>query len=207
MPQRFSSRIARAAAGACLLCALVATPLHAQRGARVQPRNLGELVAQSAVIVRGYVMSAKVEPHPELRNLSTVVVTLRVAETLKGEPAETLTFRQFIWDVRDRYDAAGYRKGQHVLLLMNPTTRYGLTSPAGLEQGRFRISRDAAGREVAANGYGNAGLFRNLPAQLKRARVGVAPHLSTLIEQHRGGPIALTDLRDLTRQLNALAMR
>jgi hypothetical protein len=192
---------------AVLLVALGAIPLGAQRGALVEPRNLGELVAQSETIVRGYVVSAKVQPHPELSNLSTVVVTLRVAETLKGESRETLTFRQFIWDIRDRMDAARYRKGQYLLLLMNPTTRYGLTSPAGLEQGRFRISRDAAGREVASNGYGNAGLFRDLSAQLKRKRVGVAPHLAALIEQHRAGPIALDDLRELTRQLNALSPR
>ena len=192
---------------AVFLATLWPAPLCAQRGVRAQPRNLGELVVQSAVIVRGYVLSAKVEPHPDLRNLPTVVVTLRVAETFKGEAAQTLTFRQFIWDIRDRYDAAGYRKGQHVLLLMSPTTRYGLTSPAGLEQGRFRISRDAAGREVASNGYGNAGLFRNLPGQLKSKRLAVAPHLAALIEQHRSGPIALADLRDLTRQLSALALR
>ena len=207
MAQAYRLRSAGHAVGVLLLGALCAVPLHSQRGALVQPRNLGELVAQSAVIVRGYVVSAKVEPHPELRNLTTVVVTLRVAETLKGDAWETLTFRQFIWDVRDRYDAASYRKGQHVLLLMNPTTRYGLTSPAGLEQGRFRISRDATGREVASNGHGNAGLFRNLLAQLKSKRLGVAPHLSALIAQHRSGAIALDDLRDLTRQLSALPTR
>jgi hypothetical protein len=194
-------------AASLLVFALCAPPLCAQRGALVEPRNLGELVAQSETIVRGYVVSAKVEPHPELSNLSTVVVTLRVAETLKGDARQTLTFRQFIWDIRDRMDAARYRKGQHLLLLMNPTTRYGLTSPAGLDQGRFRISRDAAGREVASNGLGNAGLFRDLSTQLKSKRVGVAPHLAALMEQHRAGPIALDDLRELTRQLNALPLR
>jgi len=128
-------------------------------------------------------------------------------ETLKGRAQQTFTFRQFIWDIRDRYDFAGYRKGQQVLLLMNPTTRYGLTSPAGIEQGRFRIMRDAAGREVAVNGNGNAGLFRNLPEQIKSKRLAVAPHLATLILQHRAGPIALDDLRELTRQFSAMNPR
>ena len=182
-------------------------PLAAQRGARVQSRNLGELVSQSATIVRGSVVSAKAEKHPELTNLSTVVVTLRVSETLKGDVRETLTFRQFIWDVRDRYDAAGYRKGQELLLLMNPTTRYGLTSPAGLEQGRFRVTRDGAGRQVVANGRGNSGLFQGLSDQLKSKRFKVAPHLSTLIDQRQPGPIPLQDLRDLVLQLGSSQLR
>jgi hypothetical protein len=129
------------------------------------------------------------------------VVTLRVAETLKGDVEPTFTFRQFIWDIRDRYDAAGYRKGQHLLLLMNPPTRYGLTSPAGLEHGRFRISRDAAGHESAVNGRGNAGLFRGLAAQLDRKRVNLGPRAAAMIRQNQAGPIALDDLRELTRQL------
>jgi hypothetical protein len=181
--------------------------VQAQRGAYTQSRNLAELVTQSATIVRGYVVSAKVEPHPELHNLSTVVVTLRVAETLKGEAGETLTFRQFIWDLRDRSDAAGYRKGQHLLLLMNPTTPYGLTSPAGLGQGRFQIARDAAGRETATNGHGNAGLFRGLEAQLKAKRVELAPRFSTLVRDHRSGAVALNDLKQLVQQLDALHLR
>lgn len=183
------------------------SPLAAQRGALVQSRNLGELVSQSSTIVRGSIISTRVEPHPELSNLATVVVTLRVQETLKGDAVQTLTFRQFIWDVRDRYAAAGYRKGQDVLLLMNPVTRYGLTSPAGLDQGRFLISRDALGREVAINGRGNGGLFRRLPQQLKSKRLKVAPHLSALVDQQTPGPIALEDLRDLVRDLDTAATR
>ena len=186
---------------------IFAVPLAAQRGALVQTRNLGELVSRAETIVRGRVASVKVEPHPDLGNLSTVVVTLRVQETLKGEPVQTYTFRQFIWDVRDRYDAAGYRKGQDVLLLLNPVTRYGLTSPAGFDQGRFRISRDAMGREVAANGRGNAGLFLGLTEQLKKKRWKVAPHLSALIERPTAGPIALQDLRELVRELSATPIR
>jgi hypothetical protein len=206
MTSSYRTRLESLAVAAILLL-LAATPAAAQRGAYTRPRNMAELVSQSAVIVRGVVVSAKVEPHPELTHLSTVVVTLRVAETLKGDAAGTFTFRQFIWDLRDRHDAAGYRKGQQLLLLMNPVTRYGLTSPAGLEQGRFRISRDAAGREIAVNGYGNAGLLRNLAEELKSRRVQVSPRLATLIEQHQSGPVSFDDLRDLTGQLNALHLR
>jgi hypothetical protein len=188
-------------AGVCLALLVWSLPAHGQRGALTRSRNLAQLVAQSAVIVRGYVVSARVEPHPDLQHLFTVVVTLRVAETLKGQAGRTFTFRQFIWDVRDRYDAAGYRKGQHLLLLMNPATRYGLTSPAGLEQGRFRIRRDAAGQESAVNGRGNAGLFGGLEQRLQSKRATLGPRAMALIHDQQPGPIALDDLRELTRQL------
>ena len=45
------------------------------------------------------VVSVRMEKHPELTNLDTVVVTLRVRETLKGQAGETFTFRQYVWDL------------------------------------------------------------------------------------------------------------
>ncbi len=186
---------------AVALVFLLGLPVAAQRGAIVLPQNLAELVDQSAVIVRGQVIGARVEPHPELKGLSTVVVTLRVEETLKGQAGATFTFRQFIWDMRDRFDAAGYRKGDYLLLLMIPPSAYGLSSPAGLEQGRFRVVRDAAGKLAAVNGHGNAGLFRELAPALKTRGVKLSPRLAGLVAQPQAGAIALDDLRELIRQI------
>ena len=207
MPRAYPASLGSRAGGVVVLALLAAVPLSAQRGALTRPRNLGQLVEQATVIFRGNVISAHVEPHPELTRLTTVVVTLRVRETLKGEAGPTFTFHQYVWDIRDRYDDAGYRKGQELLLLMNRPTRYGLSSPAGLEQGRFRILRDAQGRATAVNGHGNAGLFRDLEAQLKRQRIGVPPQLATMITEQRAGPVPLGDLKDLVRQLAAASPR
>ena len=127
------------------------------------------------------------------------MVTLRVSETLKGRAQDSYTFRQYIWDVRDRYDVAGYRKGQELLLLMNGSSRYGLTSPVGLEQGRFRIQRDRSGREVAVNGAGNARLFERLhdtPRQGGRGAHGAAGEPR---RQAPRGPLALDELAAMIR--------
>ena len=118
--------------------AVAPTPAGAQRGAMTVPRNLDQLTDRASDIVRGTVVEARIERHPELTALNTVVVTLRLKDTLKGEARGSFTFRQYLWDVRDVYDAAGYRKGQDLLLLMIAPSRLGLTSPAGMEQGRFR---------------------------------------------------------------------
>jgi hypothetical protein len=192
----------RSSARRCLLAVvacLAAAPAVAQRGAITLPRNLDELTDRAQDIVRGTVVEARVEKHPELANLDTVVVTLRVRETLKGGAQGSYTFRQYIWDVRDRYDAAGYRKGQEVLMLMNAPSRYGLTSPVGMQQGRFSIRRDRSGRALAMNGTGNARLFERLAAAPARAQAALSPQQASLVAKHRAGPLAVEDLTALIR--------
>ncbi len=184
-----------------LLLTLASVPGFAQRGALTVPRNLSQLTDRAAVIVRGNVVSARIEKHPEFTNLHTVVVTLRVKETLKGEVGDTYTFRQYIWDIRDRYDVAGYRRGLEVILLMNAPNQHGLTSPAGMEQGRFRVFRDRSGNEVAVNGLGNHGLFHDMETQLAKKGARLSPRLADLVRQQRGGPLAVRDLHDLIHEL------
>ncbi|MBX3703251.1 MAG: hypothetical protein KF822_05715 [Steroidobacteraceae bacterium] len=184
---------------AMLACALLSTPAFAQDGALTVARNLKQLTERSAVIVRGNVVSARVEKHPELRHLDTVVVTLRVRESLKGDAGATFTFRQYVWGLRDRREFAGYRKGQHLLLMLIAPSRHGLSSPAGLEQGRFLISRDAAGRELAVNGRANAGLLEGVGEWFDRERKVLTPELSSRIESHRAGAIPLEELTTLIR--------
>lgn len=184
-----------------LLMVCLAGPAWPQRGAITVARNLGELTDQSAVIVRGFVVRAWVEKHPQFTNLDTIVVTLRVKETLKGEAGRVYSFRQYIWDFRDRQDAAGYRKGQELLLLMNGVNQYGLTSPAGMEQGRFRILRDRSGKETAVNGLGNYGLFRGLETQVEKKGVKLSPGMAALVRQEPGVPLAADNLRELILEL------
>ncbi len=181
-----------------LAALMLATPAAAQRGALTVPRNLEQLTERASDVVRGTVVSAHVEKHPELTNLDTVVVTLRLTDTLKGAAQGSFTFRQFIWDVRDRQDAAGYRKGQDLLLLMIAPSRYGLSSPAGLDQGRFRIERDRKGREVAINGTGNFKLFEGIDAGTKSA-VALSSRQASLIAKHRKGPVAAAELTAMIR--------
>jgi hypothetical protein len=197
LPAETSRR--RPASGLVVLLALaVAAPAAAMRGAMTVPRNLEQLTDRASDIVRGTVVEARVEKHPELTALDTVVVTLRVKRTLKGAAPANFTFRQYIWDARDRHDAAGYRKGQDLLLLMIAPSRHGLSSPAGMDQGRFRIVRDRSGREMAINGAGNARLFEGLGNGGER-KVPLTAQQAGLVARHRGGAIAASDLESLIR--------
>ena len=187
-------------AGICLLLLLAGAgdPAHAQRSAMTTARSLDQLTQEADLIVHGYVKSAAVEPHPQFRNLMTVLVSLEVQDTLKGTPRKTLQFRQFIWDIRDQLDAAGYRKGEELLLMLGPVSKYGLSSSVGLEQGRFRIVRDARGHADAINGRGNAGLFQQAEARAQAQGIKLSVRQSTLLRQ-AAGPVALNDLQDTIR--------
>jgi hypothetical protein len=176
-------------------------PAWAQSGALTLPRNLDQLTGRSADIVRGTVISARVEKHPEFSGLNTVVVQLQVKETLKGQASGVFTFRQYIWDIRGGKDAAGYRKGQELLLMMIEPSRFGLSSPAGLDQGRFVISRDKNGREVAVNGHGNMKLFDGISAQAVAKGIPLSARTASLVQKHVGGPVELRDLTALIREL------
>jgi hypothetical protein len=189
---------------ALLLTALTASaPAFAQQSALTVPRNLEQLTDRAAVIVRGNVVSAHMEKHPELTNLDTVVVTLHVRETLKGQADETFTFRQYVWNLRDRMNAVGYKKGQDVLLMMIAPSRYGLSSPAGVEQGRFRIERDATGREIAINSHNNLRLFDGVGAQMAKEGAVLSPASASLVAKHRRGPVEFRELAALIRELAA----
>ena len=183
-----------------LLACVVAAPVWAQRGALTIPRNLDQLTDRAADIVRGTVVSARVEKHPEFTNLDTVVVTLRVRETLKCHAEGTFTFRQYIWDFRDKLDAAGYRKGQDMLLLMIAPSPYGLSSPAGMDQGRFRIERDRSGRETATNGTSNMRLFDGLRSVADKEGIALSSSQMSLVAKHRKGPVELQELTALIRE-------
>ncbi len=187
-----------------LMAALMApAPALAQQSALTAPRNLEQLIDRAAVIVRGNVVSVRMEKHPELTNLDTVVVALRVRETLKGQAGSNFTFRQYVWDLRGRMNMLGYKQGQDVLLMMIAPSRYGLSSPAGVEQGRFRIERDAAGRELAVNSHDNLRLFDGVGAQMEKEGVVLTPASARLVARRPRGPVELRELTALIRELAA----
>lgn len=184
-----------------LLSLSIAIASVAQRGALTIPSTLEQLTADSQLIVHGYVVSSRVEPHPDYPSLSTVLVEIKVLDVLKGSAPERFQYRQFIWDIRDRMDASGYRKGQEVVLLLGPISKLGLRSPAGLEQGRFVVTKTADGKKLALNGTGNTTLFTEraglMSAPAKKSSVQISAAL-------RSNPKTLT-LEELSRLIRMYA--
>lgn len=171
----------------------------AQSSARTIPQALDQLTTEADVIVHGYVTSVELQPHPQLRNLMTLVVTMSVVETYKGPARRTISFRQYVWDLNPQWPAAEYGKGQELLLLLRPVSEYGLTSPVGLEQGRFLISTDRKGHVTAVNGRGNVGLFDSVVQRAQARSLHLSPRILTVARQHRAGPVPLSDLQEAIR--------
>jgi hypothetical protein len=153
--------------------------------------------------VRGRVIEAYIEKHPTLQNLPTVVVKLRVDETLKGSAETTFSFREFLWQgpIGAGEVPQQYRPGQELLLLMNAPSSYGLSSPAGLEQGTFRIIRDTKGNAYALNGRNNANLFAGATQALGARASRLKASAVTMMTANQPGQLALDDLSSVIRQL------
>ena len=198
------STLAVVAALALFAALFVAVPLAGQHGARVIHRNLAELVGDAGIIVHGRVLSVRSEPHPQYQNLMTVVVTLDVIELLKGQSGAPFTYRQYVWDQRDAQSRLGYKVGDEVLLLMTtPHPQTGLSSPAGLEQGRFRFSLDAQGNRLVSNGFNNGQLFRGMDPASNSKLQSLNVQARTMVTQHRSGPIAYDQLKSVIQALAA----
>lgn len=173
-----------------------------QGSASVAQANLNYLVDNAQTIVRGNVVSATIEPHPQFPNIQTVLVTVAVAKTLKGQAGPTLTFRQYVWNVKDGKRGGGYHKSEQLLLFLNPTSLYGLTSPVGMEQGHFRIVRDSKGQTYAVNGRGNVGLFSNVLTRSAGQGVTLSAQARTILGQS-GGQVPLSTLEETIQALVA----
>jgi hypothetical protein len=154
--------------------------------ARTAQTDLDQMVQQAQTIVRGHVVSAKIEPHPQFPNLQTVVITLSVSKVLKGEVGPKLTFRQFHADADDQSVFARYKGLGEVLLFLNPVSQYGLTSPVGLEQGRFRVLHDGKGNRYVLNGRNNIGLFSQVAAKAANRGITLSSRAIAMLSKSSG---------------------
>jgi hypothetical protein len=186
---------------AALVLLLIAGASWAQHAPLTTQQSLAQMTREAETIVRGRVITAVVEKHPTLTNLGTVVVTLSVSETLKGTAQSTFTFREFLWDFRAREVPSQYRPGTELLLLMIRPSKYGLSSPSGLEQGTFRILPGADGQKVAVNGRNTIGLFSGAVEALSMKQAMLSTSAASTIQFNKPGPVRLQDLSEIVRRL------
>ncbi len=185
------------------LLLLLAPAARSQGSATVARGNLNYLVDNAQTIVRGNVVSAIMEPHPQFANLPTVLVTISVSKTFKGQAATTFSFRQFLFDGKDTTGPGGYHKSEELLLFLNPTSLYGLTSPVGLEQGCFRVLRDNQGNRFALNGRGNVGLFADVATTSSSRGVTFSPQAKAMLAT-TSGRVSLATLEQTVQALVAV---
>ncbi len=162
--------------------------------ARLRFTNRGQcavhLVCRSSILQRtaNYLLTVCLTPggkrkfstelsRSQLKNLMTVVVTMRF-RFYKGNPEDS-DLPQYLWDLRGSLEQRVMQKDRSWSCCW-ARSGDGLTSPVGLEQGRFKVSWDKSGKATAVNGRNNVGLFncrRARPFQ----RDTTSPRTATLI--------------------------
>jgi hypothetical protein len=169
----------------------------------VLPTNLTYLAQRADIIVQGRVTEVRHECLPGYPNIPTVLVTLQVEKTLRGSTGSTYTFREIFLGLRSREGKQSYVVGQRLFLFLPSPSQYGLSSPVGIEQGRFHIAGGSAGGAMIANEHGNAGLFKDVERDANRAGIQLTRNQSRLAAT-KGGPVALDEFVGLVKSLTAL---
>jgi len=125
---------------------------------QVRPLNLEEMTDRAARIFYGRCIFAEAVHDPVL-GADVTVLTFAVIRAVKGDSGGRVTVRML------RTDDSGlprFRPGEEVVIFLYGESRLGLSSPVGLDQGKFSVSVDKLGRRIAVNSLGNRTLFRGL---------------------------------------------
>ena len=150
-----------------LLFAMLALVGQASQAATVKSQNLVDLIQLSDRIVVGTVES--VTDGFDQSNVPYTEVTLRVAESIRGEQVQTLRFRQFGLMQPREIDGRTYlgvtpdgwptwnERERVMLFLSRPAHLTGLQTTVGLGQGKLQISN---GQLI--NAAKNVGMFKHM---------------------------------------------
>ena len=111
--------------------------------------------------------------------------------TMHGRPVSTKTFL---------HGMNPYKEGDRVMLFLNAETPQG-TSPVGLYQGAFFITRMPSGQELAQNSINNLGLFT-----APYTGFGVKPDEARVIFPDNDQPIAVEKFHSLASRRGALPL-
>ena len=116
----------------------------------VLPADFAELVSGSQLIVRGRVASVRAQDVDGRRSIETIV-TVTVADALKGRPGEMVTFRIPGGEIgryrRVMVGAPQFAAGDEVVVFLRGSPP-ALPTVFGLSQGLYRVARGADGRAV-----------------------------------------------------------
>lgn len=171
LPRVLWKRLPAIAAGAC--CALLAAVASATM---VLQMDLAALVGNADKVFRGTVTD--VSPGTVSAGgaeFPTVIYTLRVDDVIKGAidtEKEVATIRvEMLGSIKPQVESGDVRRlmaidmnpklsvGSTYVLFTTAPSAIGLSTTVGLHQGLFRVFNNAQGREMAANGLDNQGLF------------------------------------------------
>jgi hypothetical protein len=197
-----NTRILRALAlhlpAAVLVLLFAVYPARAQF--LVKQVDLTYLAQRADVIVHGRVVDVENEIMPGYENIPTVKVTLQVEDMMRGPKGDTYTFREVSVGIRARMGRKAYRTGQELLLFMTAPSEIGLSSPVGIEQGRFHIARNPEGSPLVINEQNNIGLFKNVAQAASMAGRPLTESQRRIASSEKG-PVPLNEFVSIIENL------
>ncbi len=158
----------------------------------ILPADFTEMVAASAVVVRGEVVDVRGQLTGDRRTIESLI-TLRVDDALKGRPGTTVVFRVPGGQVgryrRVMIGAPVFAPGDAVIVFLRGDAP-AIPAPYGLSQGVYRVARDAAGRLLVAPpdtapGLAAARVVRGDPARAPIPADVFAAHVRAATEAAR----------------------
>jgi len=151
----------------CALLMVSITPIANATTFKKQA-SIVDLLSHAELIIQGRVLNVK--DGIDQRGIPYTEVTIRIAETIKGQASGDYTFRQFgLLKPRKMENGmtnlmvtpaswATFKKGEDTILFLHKSAAWtGLRTTAGLGQGKFNVQ--IAG---AVNQVNNSGLFKNV---------------------------------------------
>jgi hypothetical protein len=166
----------------------------------VRPVNLAYLAQRADVIVQGRVVDAVHESLPGYPNIPTVKVTLSVENMIRGPEGDTYVFREVFVGLRSRVGEKSYTAGQQLFLFLTASSKYGLSSPVGIEQGRFHVRHNPEGGPMVVNEKSNIGLFRNVAEEARMAGRPLTESQLAMAASEQG-PVQLNEFESMVRKL------
>ena len=166
--------------------------------------NLAQMTQRASVIVQGHVTGVRYEPMPGYPHIDTVLVTVQVAQALKGDVGQTYTFREFIPPGQSRMvRKRGYMVGERLVLFLSAPSNYGLSSPLGKQQGTFRVTEDSQGNKYVANEAGNVRLFAGVSEVVSKAG-GTLSEPPSELQALENRPVPLNKFVSIVKELRNL---
>lgn len=152
---------------------------HFVCAATVVPVNLEKMSMKAGRIFHGVCTGVKVVN--DERGLLATEVTYQVLRSVKGEVGDRITFKVFGAAVRDGHNqpsamvgSTQYYSGREDVLFLYGDSPWGFTSPVGLWQGDFPVTRRDSGEAElvrTSSSYRNAIPGVSIKASAKRGKV------------------------------------
>jgi len=189
-----------------LLAIFLVNASHSSAYAQIETRrvNLAYLSQRADVIVQGKITKVENEPMPGAPNIPTVKVTISVQDMVRGPAAsKTYTFREVDLNARQKNLKKSYAAGADMFLFLTAPSKHGNSAPVAIEQGRFHIQRHPSGANMIANELGNAGLFKDVENNAKKAGKNLT-RAQSQIAATKSGPVELDGFVSLVKNLTLL---